>query len=156
MTTQALDAALDSSESALFDTSTLIAFHSRAEQAHGLAKHLLGRIEQNDDPLCGYYSVVSATELLVRPIRTGVAQFTFMHTFLTSFPNLNVLPVDLEVATATATLRATRNLRAPDAPIVASGLLAGCDAIVTNDQEWKRKLEPLFSEFRWLYLSDYL
>ena len=156
MTTAALDAALGNAERVLLDSSALIAFHSSAEPAHHLAKHLLGRIERSEEPLHGYYSVISATELLVRPIRTGVSEFTFMHAFLTSFPNLDILPVDIQVATSAARLRAIRNIRVPDALVIASGLLAGCEAIVTNDDEWKRKLQPLFKEFRWLYLSDYI
>jgi len=47
-------------------------------------------------------------------------------------------------------------IRLPDAFIVASGLLAGCEAIVTNDKEWKNKLGTLFSKFRWICLTDYL
>ena len=39
--------------------------------------------------------------------------------------------------------------------MIASGLLAGCEAIVTNDRAWKARLEPLFREFRWMYLGDY-
>jgi predicted nucleic acid-binding protein len=156
MNVDGLDAALGPAERVLLDTSALIAFHTHAERAHEAARHVLERIERTGDPLRGYYSVVSATELLVRPIRTGLAEFTFMHTFLTSFPNLGVLPVDLQVATSAATLRAMRSLRAPDALIVASGLLAGCEAIITNDEQWKRRLELLFGEFRWLYLSDFV
>jgi predicted nucleic acid-binding protein len=155
MTLAALDAALGSDERILLETSSLIAFHSQAEAAHPLAAHLFRRIEQETDPLRGYYSAISATEILVRPLRIGMPQFTFMHAFLTTFPNLTVLPVDLTVATSAATLRALRNLPLPDALIIASGLLAGCDAIVTNDEAWKLRLEPLFREFRWLYLSDY-
>lgn len=150
------DAAVGEAERILLDTSTLIAFHSPAERAHGLARHLLGRIEDNRDGLRGYYSVVSASELLVRPIRSGQPAFTFMHTFLTDFPNLTALPVDLTVASQAATLRATTNIRLPDALIIASGLLAGCEIIASNDEGWKRRCEPLFPAFHWAYLSDYL
>jgi predicted nucleic acid-binding protein len=141
---------------ALLDSSTLIAFHSPAERAHPVAEHLLERIARPDDPLRGYCSVVSAVELLVRPIRTNQERFTFMHTFLTQFPNLTVLPMDLVVAVQAATLRATTGLPLPDAVVIASGLLAGCEAIVTNDSRWKRRGEALFRQFRWLYLEDYL
>jgi predicted nucleic acid-binding protein len=151
-----LDAALGNAERVLVDSSALIAFHNLHEQAHGLAQHLLGRIEDDGDPIHGYYSVITATELLVRPIRSGARDFTFMHTFLSSFPNLTTLPVDLSVAMQAANLRATTNIRLPDALVVASGLLAGCEAIVSNDEQWKRRLTPLFRRFRWLYLGDYL
>jgi predicted nucleic acid-binding protein len=153
---ESLDAALGDAESALVDTSTLIAFHTSREAAHDLAKHVLNRIQRDNDPLVGFYSAVSATELLVRPIRTGPNESAFMHAFLRYFPHLRVLPVDLDVATQAASLRAIKSLKTPDALIVASGLLAGCQVIVTNDEEWKKRLEPLFREFRWIYLGSHL
>ena len=149
------DDALHGADRVLLDTSTLLAFHGQHEVAHGVAKHLLGRIEDAGDPLQGYYSVVSATELLVRPLRAGPLETAYMHAFLRSFPNLHLLPVDLDVASHAATLRAIKNLKTPDALIIASGLLAGCQVIVTNDSEWKKKLEPLFREFRWVYLGGH-
>jgi predicted nucleic acid-binding protein len=153
--TAELDAALGHSERVLLDSSTLIAFHSPLEQAHPLAEHLLRRIESESDRLRGSFSVVSAAEILVRPIRTGQERFTFMHTFLTQFPNLTVLPMDMVVAVQAASLRATTGIPLPDALVIASGLLAGCDALVTNDERWKRRLGPLFRQFRWIYLEDY-
>ncbi len=151
-----LDGAIGNAERALLDSSTLIAYHSPPERAHLLAKHLLDRIEDDRDRLRGYYSALSASELLVRLTRTSEPAFTYMHTFLLTFPNLTLLPVDLPVAMQAAALRATTNIRLPDALIIASGLLSGCEAIVSNDAGWKGRFEPLFSRFRWIYLSDYL
>ncbi|MCL5959224.1 MAG: PIN domain-containing protein [Chloroflexi bacterium] len=156
MTTNALNKALGKSRKILLDTSALIAYHSRAEAVHPLSMHLLRRIEDNDDPLRGCFSVVSAAELLIRPHRAGMAEFTLMHTFLTNFPNLAPLPMDLAVAAHAATIRSVTGLRLPDAIIVASGLLAGCEVIVSNDGKWKRKLEPLFGDFVWVYLGDFV
>ncbi len=151
-----LDAVLGSAERLLLDSSTLIGFHNSAERAYPLARHLLQRIADNQDPLRGYVSVLTASELLVRPIRAGDPDYTYMYSFLTNFPNLTMLPVDLVVAMEAASLRAIGNIRLPDALIIASGLLAGCEVIVSNDEGWKRRFEPLFRQFRWIYLSDHL
>ncbi|MBI4320382.1 MAG: PIN domain-containing protein, partial [Chloroflexi bacterium] len=140
----------------MLDSSALLAYLNRTETAHPLAKHLMRRIEDNGDPLHGHFSVVSASELLVRPYRVSTADFTFMHKFLTSFPNLTALPIDLAVASSAAIVRAITNLRLPDAIIVASGLMSNCEVIISNDEAWKRKLQPLFQEFNWLYLGDYI
>lgn len=156
MTDTAFEAALGDAERVLLDTSALVAFHTHHEAAHDLVKAIFLRVQDDADPLRAYYSVVSATELLVRPLRAGPAESAYMHTFLRHFPHLDVLPIDLDVATQAATLRAIKNLKTPDALIIASGLLAGCEAIVTNDAAWKRKMESLFGEFRWVYLGDYL
>lgn len=155
MAVSALDAAIGDATRLMLDTSALIAFHNDNELVHPLARHLLRRIETEGGRLTGYYSVISAAELLVRPFRISQVDFTFILTFLTTFPNLVVLPMDLTVATQSATIRAVTNLRLPDAVVVASALLAGCEAIITNDRTWKQRLEPRFHEFRWIYLGDF-
>ena len=151
-----LDAALGGSDRVLLDSSTLIAYHNPEERSHVLARHLLNRVADDHDSIRAYFSVVTATELLIRPIQTAADDFTFMHQFLTTFPHLNVLPIDLTVAVQAATIRATTGIRLPDALVIASGLLAGCEAIVTNDDQWRRRLAPLFGGFQWIYLSSFM
>jgi predicted nucleic acid-binding protein len=156
MASSDLDAALGSRERILLDTSTLIGFHSTHEAVYPLADHLMRRIERSGDPLHGYFSAISAAELLVRPIRTGTENFTSMQAFLTGYPHLTVLPADLHVAAQAANIRALTRLPLADAFIIATGLVSGCEAIVSNDERWKRRLEPIFPAFRWLYLGDYV
>jgi predicted nucleic acid-binding protein len=156
VTLNSLITALGDAERILLDSSTLIAYHTPLESAHPLAKHLVDRVLAPKDPLRGYCSAITASELLIRPIRTGGEEQAFMHNFLTDHPKLIFLPTDLFVATTAATLRSTTNTRLPDALIVATGLLAGCEVIVSNDERWKRRFEPLFPQFQWLYLGDHL
>jgi predicted nucleic acid-binding protein len=151
-----LDLALADAQRILLDSSALIAYHSPAESTHSLVKHIMKRIEDGGDCLCGFLSVVTAAEMLVRPLKAGPAQLTFMHTFLKTYPNLTILPVDLEVALQAATLRATTGLPMPDALVIASALLAGCDSIITNDSQWRRRLSPLFKDFRWVCLGSHV
>lgn len=151
-----LDRAIGDATRILLDTSTLIAFHSSAEQVHSLARHLLGRVEEDSDPLTGYFSVVSAAELLVRPYQRGASELALMQAFLAGFPNLMALPMDLSVASQAAAIRAASGVRLPDAIIMATGITSGCEAIVSNDEQWKRKMEPLFGHFRWVYLGEFL
>ncbi|MGH2588753.1 MAG: type II toxin-antitoxin system VapC family toxin [Dehalococcoidia bacterium] len=155
MGTAEIDRALGDSERLLLDSSTLIAFHSPHERAHPLADHVLTRISSDSDPLHGYFSNISAVELLVRPMRAGPERLAFMHAFLTEFPHLSSLPVDFTVAVQTATLRAMTGLALADTLVIASGLLANCEAIVTNDHRWMTRCAPHFRQFRWVYLEDY-
>jgi predicted nucleic acid-binding protein len=152
---QELDLALGDAARVLLDSNSLIAFHSTQQQTHALARHILARVQDPHDRLIAYYSAVTAMELLVRPIQAGAGELAYMHTFLTGFPNLTFLPVDFMVAQRAATVRATTRLKAPDALIVATGLLAGCEAIVHNDHAWETKLKPHFPMFRWIYLNSY-
>ena len=156
MSAATLDREIGPSQRVLVESTTIIALHTTADHTHPLARHLFGRIEDAADPLTGYYSAVSATEVLVRPIRAGAAAHAYMHTFLTSFPNLHCLPTDFDVALQAATIRASTGLKTPDAIIVASALLAGCEAVVTNDDAWAKRLAPLFPAFRWIYLPKHV
>jgi hypothetical protein len=156
MATDDLDRALGDAERLLLDSSSLVAFHSPHEAANPLAFHLLRRVEDDADPLQGYISVVSVSELLIRPLRMSHQRFTYMHDFLTTYPNLTTLPMDPTVAVQAASLRASMRLSLPDAVVVASGMLSGCEAIVSNDARWKQRGASLFPRFRWIYLSDYL
>lgn len=64
--------------------------------------------------------------------------------------------MDLDVALQAANLRAIKGLKTADAVIIASGLLAGCEAVVANDRTWTRRLESLFREIRWIYRADHI
>ena len=156
MATDDLDRVLGDAERILLDSSAVMAFHSPQELAHPVAEHVLRRIELEADPLHGYLSVVSLAELFVRPHRTSHARFTYMHDFVFNFPNLTLLPMDATVAVQAATIRSSMRLALPDAMVIAAGLLAGCEAIVSNDTRWKQRGAGLFPQFRWIYLSDYL
>lgn len=156
MTLQSLDVALGGAGRVLIDSSTIIAFHEQLELAHPLAQHVLRRIADTQDPLRGYCSVISVSELLIRPIRTSQQAFNYMHRFLTTYPNMTLLQADLAVSLEAANLRSITGAQLPDALIVGSGLLAGCEAIITNDARWKGRFAPLFRQFTWVYLGDHL
>jgi predicted nucleic acid-binding protein len=79
-----------------------------------------------------------------------------MHDFLTGYPHLTTVFADLPIAAQAANVRAMTRIDLPDAFIIATGLVCGCEAIISNDERWKRQLSPLFTQFRWLYLGDYL
>jgi len=147
-----LDAAIGNARRAFVDTSTCIAYHSTTEHAYPLARHLFGRIASTADPLVAYFSVVSASEMLVRPIRTA-NHLTAMHTFLHGFPNLQMVVADFEVALQAANIRALTRLALPDSLIIGTAILTGCEVILTNDERWSRRLTPLYPQFRWIYLG---
>src|SRR5688572_18156832 len=148
-----LDAAIGDSRRTFMDTSVCIAFHSHDEVAHPLARHLVHRIEDQSDLLVGYLSVITAAELLVRPMRTAGPDLVVMHTFLRRLPNLFIVDIDFEVAHQAANIRALTRLPLPDALIVATAIMSGCQSIVTNDERWSRRLSPLFPQFTWIYLG---
>lgn len=87
----------------------------------------------------GAVSVLAVTEALTVPLRQGAGEIaaTYEGVF-TSFPNLALVPVDLDVAKTAAALRARHGLRTPDAIHVACALRVRADAFVTADQRLAR------------------
>jgi hypothetical protein len=72
--------------------------------------------------------------------------------FLTRFPNLCVLTLDVALARETARVRAASRLRTPDAIQVVAACLGGADAIVTNGHRWVGRV----SKPALVMLDDYL
>ena len=85
-------------------------------------------------------------EALVGPLRaTDVGLAERILEFFELFPNVELRAADALVARQAASLRARLGLAGADALILATGLVAGCGRIVTNDREWSTKL----SQLRW-------
>jgi uncharacterized protein len=80
-------------------------------------------------------SVLARLEALVVPKRHGREDLCRRYRdFFTSFPNLAVLPIDPEIAEIAADLRATHDLRTPDALHLATAIHAGARSFVSEDR----------------------
>ena len=79
----------------------------------------------------GVVSVVTEIELLIRPLRDGTSQDVQRVRVL--LDALDVVELDREIAGVTASVRARIGLKVPDAAIVATALVTGCEAIIGND-----------------------
>jgi predicted nucleic acid-binding protein len=96
-------------------------------------------------------------EILVRPLRLGVADsYQTAVDFLTFFPNLRTVSLDIHMAQEATSLRATFGLSPPDAMTVATGILTQVGHLVTNDERWKQKLAPIVDRIKVCYLNDFL
>lgn len=154
MTTAALERALDSCERPLLDSSTPTSNHSPFEMTHPLTRHLLRRVQADDDPVRATIFTVSVVELLVRPLRTGQEAFT--NTFLIELPGQTVAPMDMEVAGLAATLRAPMGLVLPEAVVIATGMPAGYEAIVGTMPAGSSAAPPLSPQFRWRHRGAFM
>jgi predicted nucleic acid-binding protein len=80
---------------------------------------------------------VTVAESLVRPLRAESELATqIVEAFLRHFANLRVEPVTYDIAREAARIRAATALRAPDAMILATAVVAGATSIVSNDGRW--------------------
>ena len=87
-------------------------------------------------------SVVTESELLVRPFRERDAEVVERISDLLSEDGIEVIELGRAIARRAALLRAAHPaLRLPDATIIATAIDAGCDLIVGNDAEWSKLKE---------------
>ena len=84
-------------------------------------------------------STITMTELLVQPYRDAdrrrVNEF---YALLSTYPNLEWVPTNLDIADLAARLRAQHRLRTPDALQAATAARAGATGFLTNDRDFER------------------
>jgi predicted nucleic acid-binding protein len=79
------------------------------------------------------------TELLVQPYRAGDEQrVNEFYALLSTYPNLNWIAPDLEIANVAARIRATYGLRTPDSLQAATAVRSHATGLVTNDPVFER------------------
>ena len=87
-------------------------------------------------------SVILLTEVLPQPRKVGNAVLEQEYRDILLYSRgYHLFVVTPEIAEAAAGLRARYNLRTPDALHMATAIVAGCDAFLTNDAKFKRVTE---------------
>ena len=138
----------------LIDTSVLIAYFEPSDSTHTLATFLIDDcVRTGRNP--AIVSAVTAMEILVRPLRVAPKSAIHVHAFLTQWPNLTLVNVDLHVAQEAASLRAQHAFKAPDALVIASGIVGQVAHLITNDSQWRKKLAPIAMRIDVTELRDY-
>ncbi len=117
-------------------------YHLEGDERYGpFTRTLFKSIEEGERH--AVTSTITLLETLVKPKTLGdEAMRDDYHYALTSFPNLKLRPVDEEVAEAAATIRAKSGLRTPDAIQLATSIVEGASAFITNDVRLKKINEP--------------
>jgi predicted nucleic acid-binding protein len=84
-------------------------------------------------------STITMTELLVRPYRSlGEQEADMFYGLLSTYPNLDWVAPDLEIADLAARLRAAHRLKTPDALQAATAVRTGASGLITNDPVFER------------------
>jgi len=150
-----LVAAIPDGDRILLDTTAVAAYLDRAEATHPMTRHILEDwVASGRNP--AVLSMITVMELLVRPLRASPPGHHTLLAFIRNHPNLEAVPVDLQVAQDAAFLRATARLSPPDALVVGTGLAAQVGHLVTNDRKWSTKLASMTDRVRVVMLSDHL
>lgn len=102
-----------------------------------LTDHIFSWLEQPGSK--AVTSTITMTELLVQPYRALDEQrVDEFYGLLSTFPNLDWIAPNLEIADLAARMRALYRLRTPDALQAATAAHASATALITNDQVFKR------------------
>jgi predicted nucleic acid-binding protein len=84
-------------------------------------------------------STITMTELLVQPYRDSDEQrVDEFYGLLSTYPNLDWLAPNLEIADLAALIRAIHRLRTPDALQAATAVQAEATGLITNDPVFER------------------
>jgi predicted nucleic acid-binding protein len=139
----------------LLDTTVLAAFLDATDATHPVAQHVLNDlVASGRNP--AVVSMITVMEILVRPMRASPPGHYTVLAFLRSHPNLECVPVDLQIAQEAAHLRADKRFAPPDALIVGTGLASQVRRLVTNDQNWSSKLATMSSRIDVVQTSSHL
>ncbi len=79
-------------------------------------------------------SLITLTELLVQPFERGLPERAReLRAALEGLPGFSMVPVDADIASEAARIRGMTGLRVPDAIQVATAIVSGAAAVLTND-----------------------
>lgn len=131
-----------------FDTAPLIYYVENHPSYADVMQVIIDRLD--DGHLQAIGSFIILTEVLIQPIRVNNHALAQKYeTILLKSAGFQLIPIAESVSRRAAILRATYNLRTPDAIHIATAIEAGCDAFLTNDKGLKR-----VSEIRILLLDE--
>jgi len=102
-----------------------------------ITNHVFSWLERPDSRAAT--STITMTELLVQPYRDAAEQrVDEFYGLLSTYPNLDWIAPDLEIADLAARLRAAHGLKTPDALQAATALHAHATGLITNDPVFTR------------------
>ncbi len=137
-----LDAAIQPGQRILIDTSVALAYLTGTEATSPAATRLFeGFLASGRD--VGAMSMITVGEILVRPFRAGPSAVAVAEGFLQHFAELELIEIDYAIAREAARIRASTDLRMPDALILSSAAFANCDLLCTNDRSLGAAAERL-------------
>lgn len=120
-----------------FDSAPIIYYTEDRIPFADIIEKLMRHIIQNNIQIIT--SVISVSECLTKPIRENDTKLiTIYERFFEQTQNMNVVDISFSIARKSADLRAQYGLRTPDALHIATAIISGCQAFLTNDIALKR------------------
>lgn len=126
----------------VLDTGIVIAVLDSRDPFHGAARRRLSAARDAGDEFL--LPVIAYAEALVGAISGGRGAESILESFLDELP-ARIVPADRRISRAAATLRARaalrrrgKQLRLPDALIIATAIVEGAERVITTDAGWPR------------------
>lgn len=128
---------LKNAETIALDTSPFIYFAEENTSYIKIVEPVFQEISRGN--LRAFTSYITLIEVLVKPLEEdNEALIKKYIEILNDSDNLFLSDVDKEIAMEAARLRAVHKLKIPDAIQLATALVNGADAFITNDDSFKR------------------
>jgi predicted nucleic acid-binding protein len=119
------------------DTSIFIYHLEGSPKYLAYTDSIFSRLEHSESKAIA--STITMTELLVLPYREGDEQRADdFYGLLSTYPNLEWIAPNFEIAELAARIRALHRLRTPDALQAATAVRAGATGLITNDTVFER------------------
>lgn len=116
------------------DAGVIIGFLDGSDTHHANARTMLASSLQDGESIAIAASALA--ECLAGPARQGDDSIRTVRNLVDRLP-IAIVPLDVDIATTAARLRAThRRLRLPDALVIATAIEARADRLVTTDRKW--------------------
>ena len=132
-----LDNALRSARLLYFDAAPLIYWVESYAAYIAKMDRVIATVETS--PLQAVTSVLTLTEVMVQPLRLGNTGLARQYRdVLIGRDDYTLKLVTAEIAITAGEYRARYGLRTPDAIHAATAVASGCDAILTNDRDFRR------------------
>lgn len=128
---------LKNAKAVALDTAPFIYFIEENPTYINIVEPLFQEISRGN--LRAFTSHITLIEVLIKPMEEHNDDLIKRYSeILNESDNLFLSDVDKEIAMEAARLRATHKLKIPDAIQLATGLMNGADAFITNDDSFKK------------------
>lgn len=120
------------------DTAPVIYFVERNPQFVDLVDPIFDRLETD---ITAVVSAITLSECLVGAIRLGLVDLEQAFVDVLQQEQVVFVEINANIAREAARIRVHYNLQLPDALQVATAIIAGCEAFLTNDTALKRVMK---------------
>lgn len=129
-----LETALDGISKLYVDSAPLIYYvEEHLAYVHKM-EHILNLVENSS--LEAVSSVLTLSEVLVLPVRKGAHHLAQQYrSILMNREICTLVSISADIAIRAASIRARYRINTPDALHIASAIVFGCDALLTNDHK---------------------